>query len=540
MVRFQVDPVEPARDRLPASPLAERVGPCLALGGDGARQTLSTQGVHPLLAAVHQAFAEHRPLVLSPEAIALTLTQGVALHVRLRAEDVRERLVRHAGREVLSLEVLEVPALAEAWGAQLLRLRDALVDEVGPGWGRFFGCGFSSSGPVDEVAAAVVMLDAFSPYYDYLMVCVCGIPEITLLGEVSDWEELRERVEILPELGLSRWATSLRPILDQFVRAARGAPEPRFWQEIYKPRAVYRADQIAGWVGRLFPYVGVQGRYDQPNPMLEVPHEELVAREAGDFLRGIGSIATDMVPAGPSSALLHLVLLDGSRRVVTLEGGLLGVEQDAQGRLVPFAGFVIREGQGGLHRMRAVAARIVAEHTSEPPRASEPYAGSAELAVLYGALRSATLELGTGRWTLLPHTERGHSVCNSVGHWLMAHPVAELPGGRRLASCLGRWVVLPAAFAEIDARARQQLEEVRQQLEDGLITPEEAQNRRADISLSHPLLGGGVPVLRGSLSEILHHALEHEGALEEVDELGALYERLLQETRRRVAEGAAG
>jgi len=53
---------------------------------------------HPLLGAVHFAFAEHRPLCLSPEIIWLTLTQGLANHINMNAEHLRHHFVRHEGQ----------------------------------------------------------------------------------------------------------------------------------------------------------------------------------------------------------------------------------------------------------------------------------------------------------------------------------------------------------------------------------------------------------------------------------------------------------
>jgi len=50
------------------------------LGGAADARVLAWEGskIHPLLGAVHVAFAEHRPLVLSPDALWLTILQGVA------------------------------------------------------------------------------------------------------------------------------------------------------------------------------------------------------------------------------------------------------------------------------------------------------------------------------------------------------------------------------------------------------------------------------------------------------------------------------
>lgn len=69
--------------------------------------------------------------------------------------------------------------------------------------------------------------------------CVCGIPEITLLGEIEDWKRIRERIDVIAELDLEFWTASLRPILDEFVRASQGAPNVAFFRDIYQPQDAF-------------------------------------------------------------------------------------------------------------------------------------------------------------------------------------------------------------------------------------------------------------------------------------------------------------
>src|SRR5579884_3124090 len=115
MVRFPVDDVTPVTDRLPTQPLGERYPDALAYGRDPATPLLPTDGVHPLLSSVAKAFAEHRPLVLSPDAVWLTIAQGVAQHFRLHAEELRARLVNHTGRKRLEVTIDgPPPATADA------------------------------------------------------------------------------------------------------------------------------------------------------------------------------------------------------------------------------------------------------------------------------------------------------------------------------------------------------------------------------------------------------------------------------------------
>ena len=75
----------------------EHLGEVMAFAGDGERRVLTGPGaeLHPFLGAVHTAFAEHRPLVLSPDVVWLTILAGVTQHVRLSAERLRDRFVRH-------------------------------------------------------------------------------------------------------------------------------------------------------------------------------------------------------------------------------------------------------------------------------------------------------------------------------------------------------------------------------------------------------------------------------------------------------------
>ncbi|MFM8402629.1 MAG: DUF4419 domain-containing protein, partial [Pirellula sp.] len=53
---------------------------------------------HPLLGALHRAFAGHRPVCLSPDIIWLTLTQGLANHINMNAEQLRRQFVEHDGK----------------------------------------------------------------------------------------------------------------------------------------------------------------------------------------------------------------------------------------------------------------------------------------------------------------------------------------------------------------------------------------------------------------------------------------------------------
>jgi hypothetical protein len=250
MVTFRVDDVTPAAVALPTQPLGDLFADALAVGGDPGLPVLVPNGVHPLLSAVGRAFADHRPLVLSPDAVWLTIAQGVAQHVRLHAAELRSRLVRHAGRKRLTVVVDgPMPRDAGAWHDAVELFHRLLAAEISDA--DVFECDFSTSTDVERVAGRIVLLDAYSPYFALWMVCVCGIPSVTLTGTVEDWRKIRARVDEIAGFGLETWCRSLAPIADQFVRAAAGDVDTAFWRRIYNPVDAYGAEVITGWSARL-------------------------------------------------------------------------------------------------------------------------------------------------------------------------------------------------------------------------------------------------------------------------------------------------
>jgi hypothetical protein len=259
---FRVDDVRTATEPLPTRRLADVYDNVLVLGGDPDTPLIEPDGVHPLLDAVSRAFVDHRPLVLSPDAVWLTIAQGVAQHIRLNAEELRPKLVGHAGREALTLSVPSLPADPDVW--------HELIEEFGKevagraAGADLFECDFTTSTCVERTAGRIVLLDGYSPYFSYWLKVVCGIPRITLTGTVEDWRKIRARVDRLSEFGLEKWVRSLAPIADEFVRAADGDPNLWFWQRIYNPADAYGGAVITGWIARFLPLPPLRGRRRQP------------------------------------------------------------------------------------------------------------------------------------------------------------------------------------------------------------------------------------------------------------------------------------
>jgi hypothetical protein len=323
--RFNVDDVAPSTEVLPTSELLSVMNKKLG-------RTVVTsplQGIrvvdcnacsrHPLVAAVHLAFSRHLPLTLSPDAIWLTIVQGFSHHINEHAEALRGRLVRHQGRRDLVEQIgkLSAKELAAAVSGFSRQIRDA----TDPALYDALICNFTTTTAEVRTASEIAFMDTYSQYFRFtISMCVCGIPNITLTGCIDDWQRMRDRIEMFESFGLDWWVSRLRPILDEFVRAADGQPDREFWQGIYKfrpPKGPYDAEMVTGWLVDLFPYLG-----DAPSRRWSHVFERGGNRE----------VAAGAFPSGLCKVEVHIKLMDDNGHEVAtkdldLVAGLLGVKQ---------------------------------------------------------------------------------------------------------------------------------------------------------------------------------------------------------------------
>jgi|HubBroStandDraft_6_1064221.scaffolds.fasta_scaffold151347_3 hypothetical protein len=336
-VTFAVDDVVPASKTLPVCRTHETVKVTLRTKiescSDYHGQVI--KGVHyqPLLAAVHTAFSEHYPLVLSPDALWITIAQGVAHHMAIHGERLRSRFVAHQGQLRLTFEAIGwVDGSPEnPWADAFADWAAEIRDHVGPETHDLLMCDFTTTGPLERSVSQIVMMDIFQRYFQYEACCVCGIPTITLEGSPADWQRLADKAAGLSKFDLDWWLAHLLPVCEQFVRASRGDVDRSFWQRICKLREEYGGDVINGWIAELFPYLqgDARGECTKRNPIFET---------------GKGFQALH-APTGLSRVpFTWRNALSGRKKYMEALGGLVGVAQDPQSHaLCPKVGWAVRE-----------------------------------------------------------------------------------------------------------------------------------------------------------------------------------------------------
>ena len=221
--------------------------------------SLVSFGPNSFFNGMYQAYADHRPFVLSPDMIWLLISQGFARHINANQESMRNELVDFSGKLSLIIredKKLEDPTLS--WEEIFPQFTEQISQYTGNHLTELLTCNFSTTTSLEKVASEITIMEAVKPYFEFIIIrIVCGIPEITLEGTPEDWEKLLHKARGLKEYKLDWWISELEPLLEEFVKASKGEVNKDFWRNMFKyhSQEKYGApNMIDGWIVKFFPY----------------------------------------------------------------------------------------------------------------------------------------------------------------------------------------------------------------------------------------------------------------------------------------------
>ncbi|MEL7529844.1 MAG: DUF4419 domain-containing protein [Bacteroidota bacterium] len=225
-----------------------------------AQETLVDFGSHAFLRSLHQAYADHRPFVISADMIWLLVLQGFSRHINYNNSLFAKKWGLSTEKETLSIrdDSLRPDSDAQAWEGVLLGLESLIQTRMGPKLVQELAFDFSSTDKACKIAGTITMLDSLKAFFDYVVFsCTCGIPSITLEGEQADWIQLKTKVAALKKYDLAWWIDKLIEPLEHFIGAFDGSIDQAFWQSIFKfhtVRSCGESNRIDGWITHFYPY----------------------------------------------------------------------------------------------------------------------------------------------------------------------------------------------------------------------------------------------------------------------------------------------
>lgn len=254
------------------------------------RMLVSTNGANALVAAAAEAYAGHRPLVLSPDMIWLTILQGAGAHIAAHADSLRHHFVDFEGEK--KLEVKRAWRKGDPdnpWENVFAEFHEKIRGSARAGVAEALLPRFSTTGIIEQAAMDVTLMHTMDAYFDYRVHFICGIPEITLEGTPEDWALIERHAAMLAAYDLGWWTTTLLPILHEFTEAAAGRANPEFWNGMIMRRSIdmvcTTSPYLTGWILRLFPYIG-----GKRNAWVSEP--EAVERYTNEYTKQLAEIKT--------------------------------------------------------------------------------------------------------------------------------------------------------------------------------------------------------------------------------------------------------
>ena len=234
-----------------------------------------------------RAYAEHRPLVLSPDMVWLLISQGFARYVNAHSDELRDQIVSHTEKMDLVVETKKNLLYEDADWKKLIAGFAAQINEYTKGdVAKTITADFTTTGVTERIVSQVTLMETVKTYFDYVVHYMgCGIPSITLMGTPQDWQKVLEKTEQLEKYGMGDWFKSLKPILTEFIKASEGKPNQAFWQNMVKKEnpdklvgnkvCDFRKPTVLdGWMLKLFPDENGQ-TLDQVPHIHEMPSERV-------------------------------------------------------------------------------------------------------------------------------------------------------------------------------------------------------------------------------------------------------------------------
>lgn len=298
-----------------------------------------------LIQTLQECYDEHRPLILSPDVIWLTICQGVSIHVNKNYTSLSNVIFKSKKPSTLKIRNDKLNEDENQWKQVIEALALETQKYTKADYYSFFVPKFTTTSAIEKTAYEITLLETYKKSFQYVTESGCGIPSVTIEGSAEDWNWILENLEKLNDFGLGKWKNELTPIIKEFAIAAEGKPNVNFWKRMYKVSEEYAIYYISGWIIKFFPYIKIGDEEIQYNELTdEVTHE--IHYEPNPFLYGsthlLSTLSTDDFPSGISKVkIVWNNYFNNTTQNVVAYSGFLAIEQFEDKSLKPLIGWAL-------------------------------------------------------------------------------------------------------------------------------------------------------------------------------------------------------
>lgn len=214
---------------------------------------IASQYYNGFIGLMLDAYNNHHNVSIRPDDIWITLLSQFSKYINAdgNAEELRHKIVDFEGKKELkviySCQMRGIPFDDFIKKINFMiheNLKCDIEDWIKPN--------FSTSTDNDQIVANALLMTSLQRYFSYVAICMCGIPNVELLGNIEDWQNLRAKVEKFIEYDnkeghMTAWVKELLPIMDKFIQSFT-TPDIKWWNQVRLISGGSGAPHIDGWL----------------------------------------------------------------------------------------------------------------------------------------------------------------------------------------------------------------------------------------------------------------------------------------------------
>jgi len=173
-------------------------------------------------------------LTLGPDEVWVAIVTSLSRYINANSEKLRHLFVSHEGK---------IELVASAGGNISTTNYDSLISQISDQIDKntkgdlreWAECNFSTTTSLQKIVSKVVLMGAMQKYFDFKLELCCGLPRVTLLGTIDDWNSILSRItkmESFEDETIQQWSKVLSFVMHNFVNAFQGRVDTYFWNRI--------------------------------------------------------------------------------------------------------------------------------------------------------------------------------------------------------------------------------------------------------------------------------------------------------------------
>ena len=247
----------------------------------GSEEFIYCEENNGIFSAALTAYNKHWNLQTSPDDWWFCVIKRISLAIDANGnkEVVRKLFVNHEGQKTLRVGVPNATIYDVDYSSFFNQVTDEIARNIKvPKYVDAVTADFTTTTPTTKIVSQLTVMSSVKKYFEFNMVCICGIPGVEMLGTDEDWEKLSKKLEALrvilkpieDEIGLSKeWWSHAELVFQKLLDTYREQPDKNWWDRILHEEGARFYGQIRGYTGWLVHFVEGTTR--------RVEHEDLTS-----------------------------------------------------------------------------------------------------------------------------------------------------------------------------------------------------------------------------------------------------------------------